>query len=175
MRLSWIFGLLLAIIACQLTSVDAKKGKSGSVKSKSKSKTKTNQSKPGSGSVKNKPSSSSASKKKNKIKKALERQLKAKLKFKAMKKISQLDRMMGDNTLRADRHGGKLEIQRKGQFFGMRIKQIVEKHSNDTVVCQKYFLKLLLASTLLSINVLINLWIFIFHFCCKKVYSNLKI
>ena len=150
MKLSWIFAFLLVVIACQLlTSADAK------VKSKSKTKAK----KPASSSVgaKNKPASSnnkpassnnkpkpkpnekkpvsSSSKKEAAKKKAKERQSKAKKLFKALKKNSQLDRMMGDNTLRADKHGGKLNIQRKGQYFGMRIKHIVEKHSNGTEVC----------------------------------------
>ena len=155
MKLSWIFAFLLVVIACQLlTSADAK------VKSKSKTKAK----KPASSSVgaKNKPASSnnkpassnnkpkpkpnekkpvsSSSKKEAAKKKAIERQSKAKKMFKALKRKSQLDLMMGDNTLRADKHGGKLDIQRKGQYFGMRIKHIVEKHSNGTEVCMLIYI-----------------------------------
>ena len=148
MKLSWIFAFLLVVIACQLlTSADAK------VKSKSKTKAK----KPASSSVgaKNKPASSnnkpkpkpnekkpvsSSSKKEAAKKKAIERQSKAKKMFKALKRKSQLDIMMGDNTLRADKHGGKLDIQRKGQYFGMRIKHIVEKHSNGTEVCMLIYI-----------------------------------
>lgn len=66
--------------------------------------------------------------------KAKKRQKDAKDKFQKLKKSGQLDRMMGDNTLRADKHGGKLVIQRKGQYFSMKVKEIVEKHSNETEI-----------------------------------------
>lgn len=71
---------------------------------------------------------------KHKSEKAKQRQKDAKEKFKKLKKSGQLDRMMGENTLRADKHGGKLVIQRKGQYFAMKVKEVVEKHSNETVV-----------------------------------------
>ena len=66
--------------------------------------------------------------------KAKKRQKDAKDKFQKLKKSDQLDRMIGDNTLRADKHGGKIAIQRRGQYFAMKVKEIVERHSNDTEV-----------------------------------------
>ena len=73
---------------------------------------------------------------KERIEKMEKRQEKAWQKFKKLKKANQLDRRMGKSTLRTDRHGGKLMIQRKGQYFEMKIKEIVERYSNSSEVKQ---------------------------------------
>lgn len=69
-----------------------------------------------------------------KSEKAMQRQKEAKEKFRSLKKAGQVDRIIGNNTLRADKHGGKLAIQRKGQYLEMKLKEIVEKFPNGTEV-----------------------------------------
>lgn len=77
---------------------------------------------------------------KDKKDKAEERQKEAKDKFKEMKKAGQVDRAMGKSTLRADKNGGNVIIQRKGEYFAMKVKEIVAKHANETEVCCLIFL-----------------------------------
>ena len=66
------------------------------------------------------------------------RQKDAKKKFKDMKNSDQVDRMMGNSIMRADKKGGKLAIQRKGQYFVMKIKEIVSRNSDETEVFSKF-------------------------------------
>jgi len=105
MKASILLVLLISIIACQL--VDAKKEK-------------------------RKPKND---KEKKLFKEQIEkRQKDAKKKFKDMKNSDQVDRIMGNSMMRADKKGGKLAIQRKGQYFVMKIKEIVARHSNETEI-----------------------------------------
>jgi len=63
------------------------------------------------------------------------RQKEAKEKFHKQKSQTQLDRGFGKSVMRADKTGGKLLVQRKGQVLAMRIKDVIEKHANGTQVC----------------------------------------
>ena len=71
---------------------------------------------------------------KNVREEAKRRQKEARKEFKKMKTNNQLDRKIGNAIMRADKKGGKLAIQRKGQYFQMKIKEIIEKRPRDKMV-----------------------------------------
>lgn len=72
---------------------------------------------------------------KDKFKQLLEkRQFDAKKLLNELKKASQVDKPIGKNTMRIDKSGGKLIVQRKGQYLEMKVKEFVERDENGTVV-----------------------------------------
>ena len=44
-----------------------------------------------------------------------------------METKEQFDRKIGNAIMRTDRKGGKLAIRRKGQYFQMKLKEIIER------------------------------------------------
>jgi len=131
---------LATILLHQYAMVEARKsGRS----SKSKSKSSGNSA---SKSSSNSWSSSSSSKKSNtkntltKIKtkaindKKTNSHKLTKDKFRKQKKITQVDRGFGKAVMRSDRAGGRLIVQRRGQVFFLRIRDITERSSNGTEV-----------------------------------------
>lgn len=55
-------------------------------------------------------------------------------KFRKMKKKTQMDRGFGKSVMRADKTGGRLILQRRGQVFLMRVRDVSERSSNGTEV-----------------------------------------
>jgi len=134
---------LATILLHQYAMVEARKsGRS----SKSKSKSSGNSASKSSSNSWGSSSSSSSSKKSNtkntltKIKtkaindKKTNSHKLTKDKFRKQKKITQVDRGFGKAVMRSDRAGGRLIVQRRGQVFFLRIRDITERSSNGTEV-----------------------------------------
>ncbi|XP_066928149.1 uncharacterized protein [Clytia hemisphaerica] len=62
---------------------------------------------------------------------AKQRQREARKEFNKIKTEHQLDRKIANSIMRADKKEGKLAIQRRGQYFQMKIKEILEKRSQE--------------------------------------------
>ena len=71
----------------------------------------------------------------DKLKKKLkENQEEVLKKFKAMMSATEKDNPVGENTLRINKKGGAVMIQRKGQFLAMKLVEFVERDENGTEV-----------------------------------------